>query len=141
MHFLSRVRYADGAPMGIEQLWVPVALVPDLFRGGPPTSVYEALRASGVAPEWGEDTLTASDATEEEASLLALRGTRAVMRAERRTFSDETACMYGRACYRGDRYSVWVPLRAPAPALVPRSRSAATGDFEPGHLPGGEDGK
>lgn len=139
MHFLSRVRYADGAPMSIEQLWVPVALAPDLFRDGPPTSVYAALRESGIAPEWGEDTLTASDATVEEASLLALRGTRAVMRAERRTFSDETACMYSRACYRGDRYSVWVPLRAPAPALVPRPRDAAVGELEPGYLPGRED--
>ncbi len=30
--------------------------------------------------------------------------------------------MYSNACCRGDRYSVWVPLSAPAPALVPRVR-------------------
>ncbi len=123
MHHLSRVRYADGAPMSIEDLWVPVALAPGLFDAGPPESLYDALRAHGLAPEWGEDTLTASDATDAEQSLLAMRGSRAVLRAERRTFSADTACVYSRACYRGDRYSVWVPLRAPSPTLVPRGRA------------------
>jgi GntR family transcriptional regulator len=128
LHHLSRVRYADGTPMSIEQLWVPVALVPDLFAGGPPASLYDALRAAGLAPSWGEETLTAAEATEEEAALLDLRGTRAVLRATRRTFSAETPCMYSRACYRGDRYSIWVPLSAPSPALVPRRAGSSTGN-------------
>ena len=61
---------------------------------------------------------------DEEAALLDLRGPRAVLRATRRTFSTDTPAMYSRACYRGDRYSVWVPLSAPGPALVPRMRTA-----------------
>lgn len=128
MHHLMRVRYADGAPMSIEELWVPVAVAPDLFRAGPPESLYEALREHGLAPEWGEDTLTASEATDAEQQLLALRGSRAVLRAERRTFSADAAVVYSRACYRGDRYSVWVPLRAPGPTLVPGGARPTTGD-------------
>jgi GntR family transcriptional regulator len=128
MHHLHRVRYADGAPMSIEDLWVPVAVAPDLFRAGPPESLYAALREHGLAPEWGEDTLTAGEATDAEQQLLALRGSRAVLRAERRTFSADTAVVFSQACYRGDRYSVWVPLRAPGPTLVPRGSGPTTGD-------------
>ena len=124
VHFLYRVRSADGTPICIEQVWVPVALAPSLFDSGPPASMYEALRDLGLAPEWGEDTLSADEATDTEASLLGLGDARAVLRAERRTYSVDAATMFSRACYRADRYSVWVPLRAPRPALVPRRRPA-----------------
>lgn len=124
LHHLRRVRYADGSPMSIEQHWVAVDLVPDLLVAGPPPSMHDALRAVGLDPSWGEETLTAAEATDEEAALLDLRGTRAVLRATRRTFSAAAPAMYSKACYRGDRYSVWVPLSAPAPALVPRLRAA-----------------
>ncbi len=128
VHHLRRVRYADGSPMSIEQHWVPVALVPGLLADGPPVSMHDALRAVGLDPSWGEETLTAADATDDEATLLDLRATRAVLRATRRTFAADTPAMYSRACYRGDRYSVWVPLSAPAPALVPRTRAGEDAD-------------
>jgi len=136
VHFLYRVRSADGTPICIEQVWVPVALAPTLFDAGPPASMYEALRDLGLAPEWGEDTLSADEATDTEASLLGLGDARAVLRAERRTYSVDSATMFSRACYRADRYSVWVPLRAPRPALVPRGRGATP---VPGPAPVGSD--
>ncbi|WP_199732022.1 GntR family transcriptional regulator [Cellulomonas triticagri] len=122
LHHLWRVRYADGSPMSLEQHWVSVALLPDLLADGPPPSMHDAMRGAGLDPAWGEETLTADEATDEEAALLDMRGTRAVLRATRRTYSAEAPVMYSRACYRGDRYSVWVPLSAPGPALVPRLR-------------------
>ncbi|WP_456846214.1 GntR family transcriptional regulator [Cellulomonas sp. P5_C6] len=131
VHFLYRVRSADGTPICIEQVWVPVALAPGLFDAGPPPSMYEALRQRGLAPEWGEDTLSADEATSTEASLLGLGDSNAVLRAERRTYSVDAAIMFSRACYRSDRYSVWVPLRAPRPALVPRRRPVRDGDTVP----------
>lgn len=145
VHFLYRVRSADHAPICIEQVWVPVAIAPDLFAAGPPASMYEALRERGHAPAWGEDTLSAGDATDTEASLLGIGAARAVLRAERRTYSADGAIMFSRACYRADRYSVWVPLRAPRPALVPRRRAAASGTgaaggaAAPGPAPAGSD--
>jgi GntR family transcriptional regulator len=125
VHFLYRVRSADGTPVAIERAWMPVALVPELFTDGAPTSVYDRLRELGAAPEWGEETLAADLATDVEASLLGLSAAPAVMRAERRTYCAQGAVMFSRGCYRGDRYSVWVPLRAPRPALVPRRRTDA----------------
>jgi len=130
VHFLYRVRSADRAPISIEQVWVPVALAPDLFSAGPPPSMYDALRERGHSPEWGEDTISADEATDTEASLLGLGVARAVLRAERRTYSADGAIMFSRSCYRGDRYSVWFPLRAPRPALVPRRKRAAHDDHE-----------
>ncbi len=122
VHFLYRVRDADGEPICIEQAWVPVAIAPELFSDGAPASLYERLRALDLAPEWGEETLTADTASDTEASLLALAGSQAVLRAERRTYGAQRAVMFSRACYRADRYKVWVPLSAPRPAIVPRRR-------------------
>ncbi|WP_233549611.1 GntR family transcriptional regulator [Cellulomonas rhizosphaerae] len=139
VHYLYRVRSADGTPMCIEQVWVPVALAPALFDGGPPASMYAALRDAGLAPEWGEDTLSADEATDTEASLLGLGDKRAVLRAERRTFSVDGAAMFSRACYRADRYSIWVPLRAPRPTLVPRRRSTQADTTSPEPVTTGSD--
>ena len=120
MHHVVRLRTADGRPMGVEHSWIPVALIPDLLDDGVPESLYGALRDHGLAPTWGEDTLTASEATPAEAELLGLDGPRAVMRTQRRTFADQVALMLSKSTYRGDRYSVFVPLRQARPLLVPR---------------------
>jgi GntR family transcriptional regulator len=125
MHRVVRLRTADGSPMSIEEAWVPTDLAPDLLDGGVPESLYGALRERGLAPTWGEETITASDATPAEAHTLELTASRAVMRTVRRTFAGDTPLMYSRSSYRGDRYSVFVPLREARPTLVP-TRSRAT---------------
>ena len=120
MHYVERLRFADGTPMGVVRAGVPVHLAPDLLDDGVPDSLYDALKVRGHAPTWGEDTILAAEATAKELALLAMNGGRAVLRAHRRTFSDDGACMYSQMCYRGDRYSVVVPLREARPTIVPR---------------------
>ena len=120
VHHVARLRTADGAPMSIEHAWIPADLVPGLLDDGTPESLYGALRAYDLAPTWGEDTFVASEATPPELELLGMHGSRAVLRTRRRTFADDIAVMYGQACYRGDRYSVVVPLREARPTIVPR---------------------
>ncbi|PZR53449.1 GntR family transcriptional regulator [Xylanimonas oleitrophica] len=122
VHRLERLRTADGEPMSLEVGWIPAHLVPGLLDDGVPESIYGALRSAGLAPTWGEDTFLAAEATDAEAALLELRGSRAVLRTRRRTYADVGAVMYSQACYRGDRYSVVVPLREPRPVIVPRPR-------------------
>ena len=119
--YLHRVRYADGEPIAIEQLWMPSLLVPGLFDNGPPASVYGELRRRGLDPDWGEDTVAATEVDAQDAELLGVRVGKAVLRLSRRTFAGETACVYSRSSYRADRYVLWVPLRAPRRALTPRS--------------------
>jgi GntR family transcriptional regulator len=134
VHHLHRVRYADGEPMAIEQSWVPKLLVPGLFDGGPPASIYGELRAVGLEPDWGEDTVAASEVDAQGAAMLGLRAGAAVLRLARRTFAGQTACVYSRSSYRADRYVLWVPLRAPRRPLTPRR----TGD---GAGAGADDGR
>lgn len=121
VYFLYRVRYADGEPMAIEQSWLPVRLAPGLFDGGVPESIYGQLRRRGLEPDWGEDTVAASEADAQDADLLGIDPGKAVLRLSRRTFAGETACVYSRSAYRADRYVLWVPLRAPKRALTPRT--------------------
>jgi GntR family transcriptional regulator len=124
MHHVVRLRTADGSPVSVEESWIPVHLAPGLLDDGAPESMYGALRAHGLDPVWGEETLTAADGTPEERDRLGMRGTHAVMRAARRTYGDAAPLMYSCACYRGDRYSVVVPLREARSLLVPRSADA-----------------
>jgi len=126
--YLHRVRYADGEPMAIEQSWLPSRLTPGLFDDGPPASVYGELRRRGLEPDWGEDTVGATEVEAQDAELLGLRAGNAVLRLTRRTFAGETACVYSRSSYRADRYVLWVPLRVPRRPLTPH----ATGGRQPG---------
>ncbi|WP_251152162.1 GntR family transcriptional regulator [Cellulosimicrobium sp. Marseille-Q4280] len=131
MHHVVRLRSADGSPMSVEEVWIPCDLAPDLLDDGVPPSMYGALRERGLAPTWGEDTISASEATTQEQALLEMRGTRAVLRTVRRTFAGDQPLMYSRSCYRGDRYSVVVPLREARPMLVPRPRPVPLDDDVP----------
>lgn len=119
--YLHRVRYADGDPMAIEQLWLPSRLAPGLIDDGAPVSIYGELRLRGLEPEWGEDTVAASEVDAQDADLLGLRVGNAVLRLTRRTFAGDIACVYSRSSYRADRYMLWVPLRAPKRALTPHA--------------------
>jgi GntR family transcriptional regulator len=118
---LHRVRFADGEPMAIEQSWLSCELVPGLFDGPLPDSIYGELRRRGLEPDWGEDTVSATEVDAQDAELLGVPAGRAVLRLARRTFAGETACVYSRSTYRADRYVLWVPLRAPKRALTPRA--------------------
>jgi GntR family transcriptional regulator len=140
VYHLHRVRYADGQPMAIEQTWVPSRLAPGLFDAGAPDSIYRELRRRGLDPDWGEDTVGAAESVARDAELLGLRTGKAVLRVARRTFAGDVACAYSRSSYRADRYELWVPLRAPRPALTPRvapepdGQASGDGPLEPdGH--------
>jgi GntR family transcriptional regulator len=126
--YLHRVRLADGEPMAIEQSWLPVRLAPGLFDDGAPASIYGELRRRGLEPDWGEDTVAATEVDTQDAELLGVRVGKAVLRLSRRTFAGQIACVYSRSSYRADRYVLWVPLRVPKRALTPRT----TGDRRPG---------
>jgi GntR family transcriptional regulator len=133
VHYLYRVRLADGEPMAIEQTWTPVTLTPGMFADGVPESVYGYLRRRGLNPDWGEDTVSASEVDAQDGALLGLRTGAAVLRVARRTFAGDVACAYSRSAYRADRYVLWVPLRAPRQPLTPRA--AGSRSVEPESAP------
>ncbi|WP_278236198.1 GntR family transcriptional regulator [Isoptericola sp. AK164] len=117
-HRVLRVRTADGEPWAVEDAWIPAGLAPDLLDDGVPESLDAELRRRGHVPTGGDETITAADATDTECRLLSMTGTHAVMRIERRTYAAQTPLIHSRFSYRGDRYSVFVPLgeaRSPVP--------------------------
>ena len=130
VHYVYRVRLADGEPMAIEQTWMPSGLVPGLLDESVPESLYGELRRRGLEPDWGEDTVAAAEVDAQDAALLGLRPGAAVLRLTRRTFAGNVACAYSRSSYRGDRYVLWVPLRAPRRALTPRAATEPTTSSE-----------
>jgi GntR family transcriptional regulator len=127
VHHVQRLGWADGRPMALEETWIPATRFPDLLDGAPdefPESLYATFRDHGHDPDWGEDTVSASDASVHEADLLRLGTARTVLRIARRTFAGQVACAFSRSCYRADRYTLWVPLTAPNPVVTPRAQAA-----------------
>jgi GntR family transcriptional regulator len=122
---LYQLRLADGEPMSVQHSWLPDALVPGLLDDGPPQSLYAELNERGLLPVWGEDTVDAGEADDEESRALGIGAGRAVLRIARRAFAGGRAVEYSEAVYRGDRYTLWVPLARPQRSVVPRRRVAA----------------
>jgi GntR family transcriptional regulator len=104
------LRTADGEPWAVEDAWIPAALAPDLLDDGVPESLDAELRRRGHVPTDGAETISAADATIQERRLLAMTSTYAVMRIDRRTFAHDVPLIHSRISYRGDRYTVFVPL-------------------------------
>lgn len=122
---LHQLRLADDEPMSIQHSWLPDRLVPDLLADDPPDSLYAALDERGLLPVWGEDTVDAGEADREESKALGIGEGRAVLRITRRAFANHVAIEYSESVYRGDRYTLWVPLARPQPSVVPRNRMPA----------------
>lgn len=115
VHHLRRLLTADSVPMAVEENWVTAALLPDLLHGPLNFSVYAELAERGLAPQWGEDVVQGHSATTDEAALLGVAEHAPTLDITRRTFHDHLAVDYSRSLYRADRYTLWVPLAAPAP--------------------------
>lgn len=108
----SRLRLADGQPMCLEDAFLSSAMVPDLLERLP-VSLYAELERRGLTPTWGEDSIEAGVAQEQEAELLGVPVGHPVLRVARRAFSDRRAVEVSRQTYRADRFTMWVPLTRP----------------------------
>lgn len=110
VYCLHRVRLADAVPIAVEKTWLPAGILPRLLEPQPPRNIYDELSQRGLKPEWGEDTVEATEATCEEADLLGIDVGKAVLKIERRSFTGNVAVEYTQSVYRGDRHTLWVPL-------------------------------
>jgi len=105
-----RLRRGDGVPVCIEDAYLNEVLLPGFLQSGMPTSLYDALAARGLRPTWVEDSITADTPSEEEAELLEMETTQAVLRHSRRALADDKIVEVSRSVYRGDRFTMWVQL-------------------------------
>ncbi|TDQ66065.1 GntR family transcriptional regulator [Maritalea mobilis] len=99
---LSRVRLAEGEPLGIENATVPLyAAPPETIEA----SLYEALRQSGNMPVRAVQRMHAAIANEEESRLLGIEIGSPIFHTERHSFlANGRPIEVTMSAYRGDRY-------------------------------------
>ncbi|MEU6997111.1 GntR family transcriptional regulator [Nonomuraea sp. NPDC046570] len=116
VHFIERLRTADGEPLSIERAHIPVSLAPDLadhdLSG---RSLYQLLEARyGLVMDAGELTIDGGIADPSDADLLKLPRGGAVLLLQRRSFSGGVCAELGVSTYRADRYQLRTILEMPA---------------------------
>jgi GntR family transcriptional regulator len=112
---VTRLRLADGKPMGLQTAYLPARVCPDLaidrLEKG---SLYSLLLEQfGIVPKRANETYIAVSLTKEDARLLDTRDGAAGLAVERIT-SDATGRVfeYVRSVMRGDRYQISLELEA-----------------------------
>jgi GntR family transcriptional regulator len=131
IRYVARLRLVDGAPMAIEHLHVPAALVPDLTSGElEQGDLYEHLRdRHGVQVSEAVQSIEPTVVTRAEAELLDVPELSPALLFERLTSDTrDRPVEYVHSLYRGDRYRIVSRL-----ALGPRTRPPAQRE---GHHPG-----
>lgn len=112
VHFLERVRMADGEPMAIERTHVPTAMAPGLLNE---PLIDESLLLTldqryGHHCRTGELVVAAGLADARLARVLHVHPGSAVLHVRRRSDADAGPVEYTIATFRGDRYELRAPL-------------------------------
>ncbi|BBH17003.1 GntR family transcriptional regulator [Nocardioides baekrokdamisoli] len=102
-----RVRHADGLPFGIEDVYLPLELVPDLAQAEP-ASLYDYLAAIGMRPTSNDDTYTADAASIEDSEFLGVEIGSPVLRKQRRALVDRIPIEVSRGAWRTDVHALWL---------------------------------
>jgi GntR family transcriptional regulator len=120
----TRLRLADGAPIGLETTLVAASLVPGLREGDVSGSWYELLADRfSLAIAHGSSMIEPALLTARDARLLDTETGRPAFRIETTTFAPDGGVVdFEVDVYRGDRYRLTADLR-PQPALQSRNGS------------------
>jgi DNA-binding GntR family transcriptional regulator len=108
---LRRIRLADNVAVSIMENWLPEDLVDlkadDIVTHG----LYQVLRSRGVTMRVAKQRIGARKATPEEAGLLDIDKSAALLTMDRTAFDNSgRAVEFGHHCYRPDLYSFEVTL-------------------------------
>jgi GntR family transcriptional regulator len=112
IYLLERLRLADGVPIAIERVHLPFYRFPTLRNANLKDSLYEILQYQfGCESYKGVQEIHAGLASEEEAKLLQIAPSCAVLHINRTTYEqDGAAYEYVESTYRGDQYQFTVTL-------------------------------
>ena len=107
---IDRLRSADGAPMALEYSALPPDILPDPGEVG--VSLYDLLRARGLAPTRAIQRVTAANLSATDAEMLQLPEGAAVLRIERTGYlATGRPIEFTRGLYRSDIYDFVSELR------------------------------
>lgn len=111
---VRRLRLANGAPVSVDESWLPPRLLPDLLAEDLTGSLYRVLSTCGHPVQHVEQTVEAAAAPEDTAALLDIEPGAPVLLFRRRSFTGEedpgTPIEYSISTYRSDRYQVSMRL-------------------------------
>lgn len=105
-----RLRMADGKPVCLSDAYLVESLVPGLFDGDLPVSLYDELAARGRRPTWAEDSVSAGIATPDEARHLEAGAGAVVLRQTRRALWDDHPIEVSRSVYLGEQHTLSLKL-------------------------------
>ena len=114
---LTRLRTADGQPVGLHYLILPTDLLRRVDTGADAdagTPLYDRFEQAGVQVDVAQEHLMARRPTRSEAKLLGIGVGDAVLDVRRKTFDADGAVVeLVHAVYRGDRYDyvIWLERR------------------------------
>ncbi|MFE6196079.1 GntR family transcriptional regulator [Streptomyces sp. NPDC057838] len=134
--YAARLRLVDGAPMAIEHLHIPAALVPALTARELETGdLYEHLRERhGVRVSEATQTIEPTVVSQAEAGLLGVPELSPALLFERHTSDTHGRPVeYVHSVYRGDRYRIVSRLRLNTHGTSPVTPRAGV---TPGMAPG-----
>lgn len=104
VHRIVRVRLADGQPIGIERSYFPSALFPDMLEKPLDGSLYAVLGTYNAAPTNALEYLNATLATEEDAELLLVHPSTALISVHRlATDAKQRPVEFSQDVFRSDR--------------------------------------
>ena len=107
---IDRLRSADGVPMALEQSALPPDILPD--PGKVAVSLYDVLRARGLAPTRAIQRVTAVNLSDRDAAMLDLAEGAAVLKIERTGYlATGRPIEFTRGLYRSDIYDFVSELR------------------------------
>jgi GntR family transcriptional regulator len=111
---VRRLRLANGAPVSVDESWLPPGLLPDLLSEDLTGSLYRVLAAAGHPVQHVEQTVEAAAAPAETAALLDIEPGAPVLLFRRRSFTGQQdpgrPIEYSISIYRSDRYQVSMRL-------------------------------
>ena len=109
---LERIRFADGEPIALMHNLLPAALVRLNDEALETHSLYEILRAAGIALTSATQRMSAKNALAAEARLLDEPRGAALLTMERTVLDDrDRPVEFGQHVYRASRYSLRTSLR------------------------------
>jgi GntR family transcriptional regulator len=116
----TRLRLADGEPIGLETTCVSAALVPGLQESDLRGSWYELLtKQYAIRIAHGSSLIEPANLTEREANFLQTAPGKPAFRIETSTYGDSGGVIdFEVDVYRGDRYRLMADLRPEPPLLT-----------------------
>lgn len=115
LFYLQRTRLADGLPLAVDHVWLPLPLAsPLLTTNFARTALYDELRARcGVVPEEGSEVSRPVNLDRTTALHLGLSPGDPAFQIDRRTFSGGRPLEWRTTIVRGDRYAFKVEWHTP----------------------------